>query len=407
MKKKLYSVLVVGLLMLLVACNGSVTDETEGSKVEEVTGETGQVEETLDVESNDETPVTLENAKDSTDNGTKVSEEDGMAEEVVEESDEDILDAALEPVVVDYAELGVNEVGHIMVVMYHGIKDNPPYHISKENFIKDLTYMYENNYRLVSMSDYLDQTIDIEAGMTPIVFTFDDGLPSTFSLTEVDGALQVNPDTAVGIIEAFAEEHPDFGTAASLYVHATSMNFRGDGTPEERIQWLVDHGYELGNHSASHEDFSKLDGESLQKVVGKVDAYLQSIGFDFEMRALTYPYGKRPESDLIHLLYDGSYDGIDLGYEIAFREGPSGILYPPNHVKFSPYNAPRVRGSSGEVQDMWWFLKNYDETNPGSKYISDGNPMTMVVPEGMADVIDVERFPDHQVITYVENESDE
>ena len=43
-----------------------------------------------------------------------------------------------EPLIPDYEALGVNEMGHIMVVMYHGIKDNPPYHRTKDNFIKDM-----------------------------------------------------------------------------------------------------------------------------------------------------------------------------------------------------------------------------------------------------------------------------
>lgn len=352
-----------------------VTEVTEAAEIIETAEEATKTEAIQEVESNE------------------VAEDKEMEEKATEEV---VVET---PVVVDYADLGVNEVGHIMVVMYHGIKDNPPYHITKEAFKADLDYLYEHNYRLISVRDFLDQTIDIEAGMTPIVFTFDDGLPSTFSLIEVEGELQVNPDTAIGIIEEFAEEHPDFGREAALYFHATTANFKGAGTEEERLQWLLDHGYEFGNHSATHANFSQLSAEGLLKEVGSVDEFIIEQGFDYKMRSLTYPFGARPDSSLTHLLYEGSYKGIDLAYEVAFREGPSSSHYAPSDVKFSPYNAPRVRGSQGEVQDMWWFLEFYED-NRHQLYVSDGDPTTIVVPSDYEERVDIKRFPDLELITY-------
>lgn len=318
--------------------------------------------------------------------------EDSLIEEDIEE--EAVVEA------VDYQSVGVNEVGHIMVVMYHGIMDNPPYHITKEQFVKDLTYFYENDYRLISMSDYLSQTIDIEAGKTPIVFTFDDGLKSTFALKEVNGELVVDPDTAIGIIETFAKEHPDFGKSAMLFIHATDNNFPGAGDGAQRLTWLVDHGYELGNHSATHANLSKLSRDELIEEIGRVDETIVKLLPGYTMNVLTYPFGARPKEAYRKDLIDGTYNSVTYHYDVGFREGPSGQMVPPIHIDFSPYNTPRVRGSEGAVQDMWWFLNYYDQEATYLKYISDGDPSTVVVPMKLSTKVDTNKLNGKTLITY-------
>lgn len=304
-----------------------------------------------------------------------------------------------EPEPVDYEALKVNEQGHIMVVMYHGILDNPPYHRLKEDFIKDMTFMYEHGYRLVSVDDFMTGKFDIEAGMTPILFTFDDGLASTFSLIETDGGYEVNPETAIGLLESFAADHPDFGRSASLYIHANDYNFGDVGTPADRLNWLVDHGYELGNHSDTHANFKKLGRDSLIKEIGAVEVYVDSVLPGYKLTALTYPFGARPDSELLSVLNGGTYQGFEFDYSVAFREGPSAQFYPPNHRKFNYLNAPRVRGSEGDIQDLLWFLDYYEE-NPSLKYISDGDPTTIVVPTGKEDNLREGVSDSFEVITY-------
>lgn len=401
--------LAVGMMLMVTACvnepdetmidDETLVEETAETSMGGAGTEAGREDSAQEsgepVEHKDQTTKDNEVIEDIEDDEAR-AEPDGAESEEVAGTEE----ASDEPLTPDYEALAVNEVGHIMVVMYHGIKDNPPYHITKENFLKDLNYMYDNGYRLISMSDYLDQTIDIPAGTTPIVFTFDDGLPSTFSMSEVDGELVVNPDSAIGILEAFAEEHPDFGTAASLYIHDTTLNFRGDGTVAERLGWLLDNGYELGNHSATHANFGKLDRIGLIKELGQVEEFLVEQGFSYEMRAVTYPFGRKPDESIIDVISGADYEDMVFGYDVGFREGPSGILYPPSDIRFDPFNAPRVRGSSGAVQDMWWFLEHYDQKNPHLKYVSDGDPATIAVPEALAEKVDMDRYQDHQLITY-------
>ena len=51
-------------------------------------------------------------------------------------------------------------------------------------FYNDLKYLYEQGYRSVSLSDYLNNTMNVPIGCTPIIFTFDDGSKGQFNLVK-------------------------------------------------------------------------------------------------------------------------------------------------------------------------------------------------------------------------------
>ena len=56
------------------------------------------------------------------------------------------------------------------------------------------------------------------AGTSPVILTFDDSSPGQFRYVERHGEWVIDPDCAVGILEAFEREHPGFGHAATFYV---------------------------------------------------------------------------------------------------------------------------------------------------------------------------------------------
>ena len=76
------------------------------------------------------------------------------------------------------------------------------------------------------------------------MLTFDDAT-TTVAFT-ADGRLE--PDTAVGVLEAFARKHPGFPAAGTFFV--PRKPFDGNGrTAATMLRWLVEHGFELGNHT--------------------------------------------------------------------------------------------------------------------------------------------------------------
>jgi peptidoglycan/xylan/chitin deacetylase (PgdA/CDA1 family) len=260
--------------------------------------------------------------------------------------------------------------------------------------------MYDNGYRLISRDDYLDMNIDIELGYTPILLTFDDGLSSTFSLNLEDDVLIANPDSAIGILEAFKEEHPDFGEGGCLFINDNYNNtFYGEGTLTERFEWLIDHGYDIGNHSATHSNFSGLSSEGLQKEIGKIEALIMELLPTYNVRTLSYPFGVRPIESLRNLALDGIYNEVAYNYDAAFAVGPTSPYYAPTNIKFNPLLVARVRGSEGETGDLWFYFDYYND-HPDKRYISDGVASTLVMPVEFMDTFNNEYNTEAEVIFY-------
>ncbi|HBY19892.1 MAG: hypothetical protein A2Y24_05370 [Clostridiales bacterium GWE2_32_10] len=306
----------------------------------------------------------------------------------------------------DYKNLKVNELGEIPVIMYHGLVDeNPPtpYQRRREDFKNDLQYLYDNKYRLISMKDFTTHNISVEAGCTPVVLTFDDGEPTDFSLIKKDGKLVLTPDCAVDILEKFNEEHPNFGKTATFYINGGKSQFEGAGTYAERLKYLVDNGYEIGNHTYSHKELSKLDATKLQEEIGKLVLEVNEELPNYTVDTLTYPFGIRPKTDeLKAFIKEGSYSGKKYTNVIAFREGPSmPKMLPTIHKSYDMYNAPRLRGASNDKNgaDLWGYLKKYRK-KPELRYISDGDDSTIVIPKNEEQNLAENKIKDKKVIIY-------
>lgn len=327
------------------------------------------------------------------------AEEPNEEQEIGEEEKEEITE-------IDYQKVRPNELGHIMIIMYHGIVESDPpspYQRTVEGLKEDLKYLYEHGYRLISMRDYIDNNITVEAGYTPVILTFDDGISSSFSLIEENGELKPTPDCAVDIINKFYEEHPDFGRHAVFYINGDNDPFAGDGTFKERLEYLINNGYEVSNHTYSHAHLSKLGAEEIQEQIGKVDQMIKEALPGYTLDSFSYPFGERPKEELRHLVEKGSYNAKEYSYRIGLREGPSGPFVPVNHIKFDPFNVPRVRGSRGEEGDLGWYFEYY-EKHPEYRYISDGNPNRIAVPVEQEQNVNMDSLGDKELYIYTVEE---
>ncbi|MEA4849223.1 MAG: hypothetical protein VB106_18465, partial [Clostridiaceae bacterium] len=162
---------------------------------------------------------------------------------------------------VDLKAIKANENGQIMILMYHGISDKEAEWVrTADNFRKDLEVLYDKGYRLISLKDYIENDIRTEAGYTPFILTFDDGAKNNFNMIEENGEKKIDPDCAVGILEEFKKEHPDFGSGGSFFVYYP-IPFRQKELIKEKYEFLIANGYDIGNHSYSHENLGKLSTE--------------------------------------------------------------------------------------------------------------------------------------------------
>ncbi|MGF7185411.1 hypothetical protein GGQ84_001500 [Desulfitispora alkaliphila] len=294
-------------------------------------------------------------------------------------------------------ELGVNELGQVMVLMYHVIGDEEgTWARTRDNFRNDLQRLYDSGYRTVSMTDFLTGNISVPAGTTPIIFTFDDGTPGHFTFIEEDGELIVDPDSAVGIMLDFSAENPDFGHNATFYLNFNPPPFGQREHWEEKLRFLDEKGMEIGNHSYSHEYLNRVDDEEVQRQLGKVVKIVTEVLPGYEINSLALPFGLSAENSELEM--QGSYKGIEYNHLGVLRVGanPSNPL---GHENFNPARIPRVRACEDELNK--WL--NHFEQNPHLRYVSDGDSNTIAIPVHMKEHIDEENLDHGELVVYEGN----
>ena len=291
-------------------------------------------------------------------------------EEVIEVNPIDAIDLSLKP----------DETGEIMVLMYHSIStEEGDWARTVDNFKKDLQTLYEEGFRPISLTDFIEGNITTEAGYTPVVLTFDDGRLDNFKLLE-DGS--IDPECAVGVLVNFHETHPDFPLEASFFLTGSNI-FGQSKLIEEKLNMILDLGMDLGNHTMDHPNFKDIkDVDSIQYQLGgmasKIESYLHS---DYKINTLALTYGSKPKDEaLMKYMVSGTYN--DIPYEnITLLKVGSNPADSPYVSSFDPLNVPRVRASEMNTDGvgLYDYLRRY--TNyPDKKFISDGNANIITIP---------------------------
>lgn len=309
-----------------------------------------------------------------------------------------------EPSVINYNEIKPNEAGQIMVVMFHNFVETYPkgkneYTTSFSEFEGLLDELYQKKYRLISLEDMLNNNIDVPAGCIPMVFTFDDGTAGQFNLIEQDGQLIANPKSAVGIMEKFNKKHPDFGLKGTFYVNLGIETFSGAGTIQDRLGYLVDKGFEIGNHTKTHVSLPdvKTAAKMLEEVGGNQKLMEEHIRA-YKFKAFSLPFGSASKN-LKEYVIQGNYQGTEYKHTSIVLVGANPSPSPVS-PKFDPLAVPRVRSTGQEKVecDLAWWLDTLEKGS--SQYISDGNKDTVVVPASKKQNVDTEKLNGKQLITY-------
>src|SRR5262249_54481560 len=241
--------------------------------------------------------------------------------------------------------LAPNELGRVMILEYHKI-DYPEERWTRtpENFRRDLETLYARGYRLQSLNALLDRRITVPAGTTPVVLTFDDSSPGQFRYVEVNGVLGIDPKCAVGILEAFLREKPDFGRAATFYVlPGASKPNRLFNQPEyegKKLQYLVSHGYEIGNHTLGHANLGKYDEPVVRVQIAEAQQWIQRYVPDYRIRTIALPHGVYPRD--VGWALRGQAKGTAYEHD-AILMVAGGAALSPFARDFDPTRLPRIQ----------------------------------------------------------------
>ncbi len=298
------------------------------------------------------------NAKDNT-----VSDENSIKEEEIIEEEQLKEEENKEHQQKNVTGLIPNENGQVMILMYHRIGDEEStWTRSKENFIKDLNKLYDKGYRLISLNDYLDNKIDVPLGTTPVILTFDDGTAGQFDFIKDEETLKIDPDSAVGILHSFYDEHPDFGLEATFYVNDMPFNKK---YWKDAVRTIVDLGMDIGNHTLTHENLKKINSDRYPRQLGGLVFNLCEVLPDYKINTLALPFGACPGD--ITKVVKGEYKGLK--YEnkaillVGARPAPA-----PDDSELDTLKLPRIRADE-ENFNRW--IDYFDE-HPEKRYVSDG-----------------------------------
>ena len=299
---------------------------------------------------------------------------------------------------IDYAAVRPNELGRIPVIMYHEVLANPgkkQLSRSVADFKQDLQLLYDAGFRPVNLGDVVNDNIDIPAGTSPVVLTFDDARPSQFKLTETAKSMTIDPDCAVGIMDAFSKTHPDWKMRATFFVlpksKATMAPFGQIGLDNEKLNYLVTQGMEIGNHTTLHLSMRSMAPAQIQAEIGNAQNAIFAAVPNARIDVMAVPMGKFPSNKANwQYLRKGTYQGKPYEFkavmDAAWRPMPS-----PASKEFNPNRLERIDGKNGLNGIRDWITKL---TTGGQyqRYVSDGDPNVISFPKGDESLVNTERL---------------
>ena len=304
----------------------------------------------------------------------------------------------------------INELGKVPIMMYHGIRektssstgtvggnvDKDGYNRTPDAFREDLEFYYEKGYRMVRLDDYINGIIDTEYGKSPIILTFDDGNEDNIKVTGLDdnGNIIIDENSAVGILEAFKKKHPDVSVTATFFVNGGIFNQKEYN--DKILHFLIDNGYDVGNHTQTHLDIKKSSSDRVQKEIAYVYDELEKVIPGKYVNIIALPFGSpySKENENYKYVLEGSYDGKSYTTKAALRVGWEPEVSPfDKDFDMTFLKRCRAYDNNGKEFDIKMVFTNLEK----NRFISDGNKDTIVVRESESDRIN---STSKKVITY-------
>jgi peptidoglycan/xylan/chitin deacetylase (PgdA/CDA1 family) len=275
-------------------------------------------------------------------------------------------------------ELPPNELGQVMVLEYHHISEKGgKWGRTPEEFRQDMEWLLAEGYYPLNLRDFAAGWIEVPRGKTPVVLTFDDSYREQFNY--LDGG-KIDPYSAVGVLLEMHQGHPqDWPLRATFFV---LLNEGGKapvpfGQPEyadRKLAQLVEWGMEIGSHTLTHPNFKEISPEEIRWQLAVSENLIEQKVPGYEVSSLSPPYGAYPED--LAILKAGEREGISYDFDAVVKVGGSPSPSPFSR-HFDPYRINRIQGFQEEL-DHWF---GYFQSHPELRFISDGDPEVVTVPE--------------------------
>jgi len=261
---------------------------------------------------------------------------------------------------------------HQLVAVPRGVYDQTP-----AQFRAELASLYRAGYRTITAAALVSRRIDLPAGRSPMVLTFDDSTVSQYG--ELPGGA-VDPRSAVGILLDVARQHGEPRPVATFYVNTAP--FAGKDRYLASLHRL---GMELGEHTASHANLRQLDAGGVQRELRAGLAVITRAVPGAPVTTMALPLGVHPRDRVLARTGEGySFAGV-----LLVGAGPSRSPYSKG---FEPFLVPRIRSGirTGDqaFTSTYWLPRLLK-----SRFVSDGDPSVISFPRAKAGLLDP-RFRD-------------
>jgi hypothetical protein len=275
---------------------------------------------------------------------------------------------------IDPAAVKANELGVVPVLMYHQFVAKPKgtYDQTPAQFKAELTHLYHQGYRTVTAASLVSGRMDVPAGKSAMVLTFDDATTSQYGELP-DGS--VDPKSALGILLAVAkangEEHP----VATFYVN--DEPFAGRFSYLKKLHEL---GMEIGDHTLTHANLKHLDDTQVQAEIAKNLTEIRRAVPGIDVTTMALPLGIHPANK--GLASKGRYGTTSYSFRGVMLVG-AGPAPSPFSTKFKPLAIPRLL--SGHEKSLFFAATYWLNRIGTTRYISDGDPDHISFPKAAAD----------------------
>ncbi len=280
---------------------------------------------------------------------------------------------------VDGARVHANELGRIPILMYHDVVPVPkkPLDVSIAAFRAEISGLYHSGYRTITLADLVRGRIDVPAGTSPMVITFDDSTPSQYRQL-ANG--RVDPRTAVATLVELGHRNGEKRPVATMFVNA-----RPFGNHPEYLPRLVDLGFELGDHTAAHANLRRLSAIEVQRQLVLGQEVIRRAVPGYQVTTMALPYGFHPKNRQLDR-HGGfaktsyTFDGV-----VLTGSNPSSSPYTRS---FTPLELPRIVPGAGLFHANYWQVRLRS-----NRFVSDGDPTTISFPRRLRASLDP-RFAD-------------
>ena len=152
---------------------------------------------------------------------------------------------------------------------------------------------------------------------------------------------------------------------------------------KEKLEFLVNNGYEIGNHTYSHANLSNLSDEDVAKEIALNASKTNEILRGYEVKSLALTYGLYPQNK--EILAKGSFKDYSYNNEAILLIG-SNPAPSPFSLDFDFLGIPRIKASEINVENQGiydWI--DYFKKYPERRYTSDGNVDIVTIPLELKD----------------------